>query len=292
MRVARVSAQAKVNLWLRVGPRDPTGYHEIHTLFHRIDLADDVTVRVGGSVRAIDVAGPRVPATGLGAPERNLAYRAAVAYAEQAGWVRGFAIELTKHIPVGGGLGGGSADAGAVLRALDALAPTPIGESRRLAIAATLGADVAFLASDAVAAVGTGRGERLEAMDPLPSRDVVIVVPGFSIATADAYQWLDASRTSAPRLESPALPRVDWNAVGRASHNDFEPVVEARHDELTRIRERLRDAGARIARLAGSGSSVFAVFDGGAPPALRPGVNGAVIATRSSSRVVPVVVAE
>src|SRR6185503_11221787 len=113
MRIARVQAQAKVNLFLRVGPprRDAGGYHDIATLFQRIDLADDLIVRAGGSSRSIDCAGPQLPPEGLGDPQKNLAFRAAEAYAEHVGRPRGFSIELTKRIPVGGGLGGGSADA-------------------------------------------------------------------------------------------------------------------------------------------------------------------------------------
>src|SRR5688572_7964745 len=113
MRVARVQAQAKVNLVLRVGARSLDGYHDIATVFQRIDLADEIVVRLGGVSRSIDCTGPQFPSVGLGPPESNLAFRAALAYAERATWIRGFAIEVTKNIPVGGGLGGGSADAGA-----------------------------------------------------------------------------------------------------------------------------------------------------------------------------------
>ena len=293
MRVARVAAQAKVNLWLRVGPRDDTtGYHALDTLFHRIDLADDVTVRVGGSVRALDVAGPRLPASGLGPAEDNLAYRAAVAYAERAPWLHGFAIELTKRIPVGGGLGGGSADAGAVLRALDALAPKPLGDAALGQIGATLGADVAFLAGQSAAAVGSGRGERLRALDALPVRELLIAVPAFSVATADAYRWLDEARGSDVRLSAVSIGTLDWDLVVQASRNDFEDAVEARHPELRLLRDRLRACGARLSRLAGSGSSVFAVFDAPPPTASELAVDAAILATRSSARVVPVQVAE
>jgi 4-diphosphocytidyl-2-C-methyl-D-erythritol kinase len=299
MRAARVAAQAKVNLWLRVGPRDDaTGYHEIDTLFHRIDLADDITIRVGGSVRALDVAGPRVPpgSGGLGPAERNLAYRAALAYAERAPWLHGFAIELTKNIPVGGGLGGGSADAGAVLRALDALAPKPLGDAVLANIGVSLGADVPFLTGSAVAAVGSGRGERLRAVDALPQKEMIVVVPGVAIATADAYRWLDESRSPAPGggggFEPTALSRFDWDSIARVSRNDFEDVADARHPELRHIRNRLRATGSRVARLAGSGSSVFGVFDGSLPPASDLGVEGAIVVTRSSAHVVQVKVAE
>jgi 4-diphosphocytidyl-2-C-methyl-D-erythritol kinase len=125
-RVARVAAQAKVNLRLRILAREASGYHQIETLFLRLALADDVVVRATSGARSLDAAGS-VDARQLGPVERNLAWRAASAYSEVTGWPAGFAIELTKHIPVGGGLGGGSANAGAVLRALDARAPTPIG---------------------------------------------------------------------------------------------------------------------------------------------------------------------
>src|SRR5438874_6520783 len=193
MRVARVSAQAKINLLLRVGARDRTGYHAISTWFLRLDLADGITVRVGGNIRGIEVAGPLLPSGGLGPAEKNLAYRAAVAYAERSGWPRGFSIEVTKNIPVGGGLGGGSADAGAVLRALDALAAEPLGHQGLAELAASLGSDVPFLTSEFIAAFGTGRGEKLQPIDPLPAREVLLVMPGFSVSTADAYRWLDES---------------------------------------------------------------------------------------------------
>jgi 4-diphosphocytidyl-2-C-methyl-D-erythritol kinase len=156
MRAARVAAQAKINLWLHVGPLDATGYHAVVTLFQRIDLADDVVVRTGSPGRNIDVSGPALPSDGLGDAERNLAFRAAALFADTVGWPSGYSIELTKNIPVGGGLGGGSADAGAVLRALNALSPRPISASRLGELARQLGADVPFLASDLVTAAGSG----------------------------------------------------------------------------------------------------------------------------------------
>lgn len=291
MRVARVLAQAKLNLWLSVGPRDASGYHEIATLFHRIDLADEVTVRVGGSVRAIDVSGPRVPPGGLGSPQKNLAYRAAAAYAEQASWLRGFALELTKHIPTGAGLGGGSADAGAVLRALDELAPEPLGVEALLRIAATLGADVPFLTSDSVAAVGTRRGELLRPVTALESRPVLVIVPDFAIATADAYAWLDEWRSDGAKPPvSP--PGVDWPMLAKHSRNDFEPAIDNRFPDLRAFRETLVAAGASVARLAGSGSSVFGIFDDEPSADAVAAIPAETIATRSSTRVVQVEVAE
>lgn len=296
-RAARVQAQAKVNLYLHVGERDATGYHPLETLFHRLDLADDVVIRTGGGERALTCLGPRMPRDGIGPVEKNLAYRAAVAYADETGWPDGFAIELTKHIPVGGGLGGGSSDAGAVLRALDVLNDRPIGEGALTELGASLGADVAFLASERVASFGFGRGDRLGPAQPLqpalPSRDVVIVIPTFSIATADAYRWLDEAQRPVRQIAAAALsvPQWSWDRAEALLHdttNDFEPVVEARHPELRMYRERLTQAGAQLARLAGSGSSVFGIFAGPAPRALDLGDDASIVLTRTSSRVVQV----
>ena len=113
---ARVAAQAKVNLLLRVLAREQSGYHSIETVFLRIGLTDDVVVRADDDVhgRSIDCAGEAMPESGLGAPDENLAYRAAIAYASATGWPAGFAIEIVKRIPVGAGLGGGVV-AGSVL---------------------------------------------------------------------------------------------------------------------------------------------------------------------------------
>ncbi len=296
MPAARVAAQAKLNLWLKVGARDESGYHEIGTIFHRIDLVDDLVVRATGASRTLDVRGPAVPPGGLGPTEKNLAWRAAAAYAERTGWPRGFAIELTKNIPVGGGLGGGSADAGAVLRALNALANRPLHEAALRAVAEQIGADVPFLASEHTAAVAGGRGEQLMPFAPLPVRPVLLIVPNFAIGTADAYRWLDEARadegprTLTDHVSLQMLTR--WDLMAQFSENEFEPVVERRHPEIRRYRERLESAGARIARMSGSGSTVFGVFEG--PPPVREGftTEASVVRTATSSRVVQVEVQE
>lgn len=297
MRTARVGAQAKVNLTLVVGPKDDTGYHRIFTLFQRLELADQVVVRVDVPGRSLDCAGPRLPAGGLGPVERNLAYRAAQAYAARAGWPSGFAIELTKHIPAGGGLGGGSADAGAVLRALDALAPSPMGPDALADLAFALGADVPFLTSTLALAGATGRGEQLYPEDPLPVRAVALVMPQFAVNTAEAYRWIDDARSSREAdagawAEEDEMDADSWDSIVHGSTNSFEPVVERRHPELAEYRRRLGAAGALLARLSGSGSTVFGLFAGAAPDATALGVDVPVIRSATSERVVQVEVLE
>src|SRR5690348_15314264 len=256
---ARVVAHAKLNLLLHVLDRRSDGYHDIATWLVRLALGDDVVVRVRPSGRGVECRGADV-----GPPERNLALRAAEAYVEAARWPAGFAIEIEKRIPVGGGLGGGSADAGAVLRALNALNPRPLPPDELLAIAGTLGADVPFLTSEAPLALAWGRGDRMLALPALPIRDVALVLPPHPVNTAEAYGWLAASRatlTGQPHRAAlhPLAAVTTWEGVARLSSNDFEPVVFEHRRELARVYERLAAVeGVAVARMSGSGSTLFA----------------------------------
>jgi len=253
----RVAAQAKINLRLKILAREEGGYHSIETIFARIDLADDVLVRVGGSGRSIDCKGADV-----GPAEKNLAFRAAMAYAETTGWPEAFSIEITKKIPIGGGLGGGSSDAGAVLRALDAMSPLRHGP-RLVALAAELGADVAFLTLDCPLALAWSRGERLMPLPTLPMRHVVIVTPDHGIATAEAYQWVAESRMgfSPTAFIIDAAAPCEWPRMASIATNDFDAVVFNRFPELRKAAASMRQNGAIICMLAGSGSSVIGIFE-------------------------------
>jgi 4-diphosphocytidyl-2-C-methyl-D-erythritol kinase len=191
----------------------------------------------------------------------NLAYRAACLYSDVTGWPKHFAIELTKRIPIGAGLGGGSADAGAVLRVLDALAPVPLG--RRLPeLAPALGADVAFMTIDSPMALAWGRGERLFPLPMLASRPVVLMTPPFGVSTRDAYAWLERDRGGAIMRTSVLLPTdLDtWEGIEAVAVNDFEAVVTPRHPEISAMITALREAKASPAMMSGSGSTVFGVF--------------------------------
>jgi 4-diphosphocytidyl-2-C-methyl-D-erythritol kinase len=257
-RAVEVAAQAKINLRLRILAREASGYHQIETLFHRIALADVVRVRRTSGERSLDITGD-VDMAALGPTERNLAWRAAEAYFGDSGLSGGFAIELEKRIPVGGGLGGGSADAGAVLRALDALSEHPIGEARLIQLAAALGSDVPFLASEHACALAWGRGEQMLALSPPSRREVRLLLPSFAVSTADAYGWFasdrerGAQRAGAHVLHPPQLER--WDSLTHIAINDFEPVVAARHPEIARIlAEQRADPSVELAMLSGCAS--------------------------------------
>lgn len=294
---ARTVAQAKVNLALRVLAREATGYHQLETVFCRLELGDDVVVRTAVRGRSIDCRGDAIPAGGLGAPERNLAWRAAEAYAWATGWPNDFAIEIEKRIPVGGGLGGGSADAGAVLRCLNALAPSPLSTDGLIALGTPLGADVPFLATDATLALAWGRGERLLTLPALPPRDVVLVTFPFGVATPEAYGWLDADApVEAPAAAVRSLDAVQsWEGIRRIAHNDFEAVVAPRFTAIGAVLDELRaraaesgDASA-FALLAGSGATVF-LISSATPSTIafaHEGTSG-IVRTKTATRVVAV----
>lgn len=284
----RVTAQAKVNLLLRVLARDLSGYHQLETVFLRLDLGDVVTVRTGGRARSIDCDESALPVKGLlGPPDQNLGYRAAEAYREVAGWPSGWAIEILKKIPVGGGLGGGSADAGAVLRTLNELAPKPLSSEQLARIAFSLGSDVPFLTLTSPMAVGWGRGERLHPLPGLPVREIALAVVPFGVPTRDAYAWLAASRSGDLPIEStiPGDLLSTWERVAKIACNDFEPVVVREHPIIGSVVKSLRGQSP-LAMLCGSGSTVFAVFEEKRPLKLESGVS--VLWTRSADSVVAV----
>ncbi len=271
MTTARVLAQAKVNLALRVLAREQSGFHQIETLFQRLALGDIVTVRAAAA-RSLDVRfADSARAADLGPVENNLAWRAAEAYAAVAGSPSGFDIEIEKFIPVGGGLGGGSADAAAVLRALDALAHRPLGHAALVDIAARLGADVAFLTSPSELALGWGRGERMLDLPPLPPAPVLLVVPTFGVNTAQAYGALAEHRAASPAGAVAAWrsPRAlgSWSAVAADAVNDFESVIFEWHPQLATVRAQLAALPRTVlALMSGSGSTLFAVQDAASVP--------------------------
>ena len=247
-------APAKINLWLRVFQVDSTGYHPLDTLFCAIDLSDRIEIGRGHGIE-LDVTGADV-----GPNENNLAYRAAFEYHHALGIEPNVRIKLHKVIPSGAGLGGGSSDAATVLRALQETHDQRLPEPDLLALAARIGSDVPFFLCGSHLAYATGRGGLLTALPALPARHVVVVMPAFSITTRDAYGWLDAHGTAEAAGASRAHPE-SWNDVERAAVNDFEPVLFQRFPQLAALRNALKDSGAAIAMVSGSGSALFGIFE-------------------------------
>jgi 4-diphosphocytidyl-2-C-methyl-D-erythritol kinase len=291
-RAARTLAQAKVNLALRVLGPESDGFHAIETVFLRLELGDDVELRITNGKRSLKCFEMRDwPA------EANLGYRAAILYAEETGWPKGFEIEIVKNIPIGGGLGGGSADAAGVLRILNGLAPNPISEEALMNLAGALGSDVPFLTSDYAMAMAWGRGDRLLRLDPLPRKDVQLFFPPYGIDTGEAYALLDESRGDTP-TRTPELTTemfADWESAAKNSVNDFEPVIRPRWPEIDALLTRGAQFGL-FYRMSGSGSTVFKVTGvttrpieskASLPPMVVPAGTRSII-TRTSTSVVPI----
>ncbi|HEY0153689.1 MAG TPA: 4-(cytidine 5'-diphospho)-2-C-methyl-D-erythritol kinase, partial [Longimicrobium sp.] len=255
-----IEAPAKVNLRLAILAREASGFHSLESLFCAISLADLLTVRRADPGVALAVEGT----VETGPPERNLAVRAAHRFYEELGELPAVAIRLVKRIPAAAGLGGGSSDAAATLRALNALHDEPFDRAALLRMAIELGSDVPFFVCGSPLALGWGRGERLLALPPLPERPVLMAHPGVAMRTPEAFAAIAERRGATPPPRAFALDAAelgDWGAVERLAMNDFGEVVAERIPVLRDALAAMRDAGARIALLAGSGGSVFGVFD-------------------------------
>jgi 4-diphosphocytidyl-2-C-methyl-D-erythritol kinase len=259
-----VRAPAKINLTLRVGPRQPDGYHDVETILQAIALTDALTVTAAQGPFTLEVNAPGVPAD-----RTNLVWRAAEHLWQDAGRrgePRDARVVLEKRVPAQAGLGGGSADAAAALVGLNRVwgLRRPVADLARLA--ASLGADVPFLFTGG-AALGTGRGDRLHPLTDLRPFDVVLLVPRVGVATSDAYRWLDEDRAGHDSDRSSGTTRaaadavaVGWPAGPLVLSNDLEASVVARTPIVGEALAACRKAGALGVSMTGSGSAVFGLF--------------------------------
>jgi 4-diphosphocytidyl-2-C-methyl-D-erythritol kinase len=258
---AAAAAPAKINLRLQVLAREDSGYHQIETLFCALELADEISLDTREPGLHLEVHG-----ADLGDVRGNLVYRAASTWFAATGLEPAARIRLTKRVPHGAGLGGGSSDAATTLTLLDQIHGDRLGTANLLRIAATIGADVPFFVARDPLALAWGRGERLLALPPLPVRAVLLAVPDQAMPTALAYAEL-ARRRGHQGGVAPVPARVlaasfaDWQCVARAARNDFEAVLFDRIPDLAMARRMLDDAGAEPALLSGSGSSIFGIFE-------------------------------
>lgn len=254
-------AHAKLNLCLEVLRRRDDGYHDLATVFQAIDLYDALTVTVAPG------HGIGVHSEGWPVPEGrdNLCWLAAEVFCEAVPDLEGhISIEVHKILPPGGGLGGGSSDAAAVLLGLNHLTGEPLTEEGLIVEAARLGSDVAFFASGAGAALATGRGEVLTPLPCAACLPAVVTFPGEPVGTAWAYGLLSEAdftdghraRWLAARLaaDEPAL------ADAALGYNAFVAPVTAARPDLREALDELRDLGASTVSLAGSGACVWGVF--------------------------------
>ncbi len=266
-----VLAPAKLNLHLAVLGLRPDGFHGIESVFQAISMSDRIEFELSNG-DGIDIQGDfDCP------PGRNTMHAAASLFFQAAGLKAALRLSVDKRIPAGAGMGGGSSDAGAVLRALDLAYGHPLPPAELAAIGAKVGSDVPFFLGSAAAYVG-GRGELIE---PLPARDdfsLVVVAPDFPIATKDAYARVDASRADAAREASARAAAAFAAPVTRGFdrlaetyrhppetwdfRNDFFDALLPAYPRLGDALDAIKATGALFAGLTGSGSALFGVYNG------------------------------
>lgn len=251
-------APAKINLGLHVLRQRRDGYHDVETVLHRIDWADTVTAAPADTL-SMTCSDPALPTD-----TNNLCLQAAHRLAEAVDVTAGAALHLEKRVPYGAGLGGGSSDAAATLRALVRLWDVDASPQQLHQVASHIGADVPFFLQNAPAAYATGRGDNVTPLHnggtpyrvPFP---IVVVVPPLQIATPEAY-----ARVTPDAHDRPSLPDLletnDLDYWREALVNDFEPSTLNRHPPVQAARDWLVDHGASYVSLSGSGGAVYGVF--------------------------------
>ncbi len=252
-------AFAKLNLTLDVLGKREDGYHDLKSVMQAISIRDDVEIDVGtGKPWSLECSMEGIPTD-----RSNLAWKAAEVYCDAMKKnPDGLAIRITKRIPSGAGLGGGSADAAAVLRALNRHYGNPLSILALAELGAQVGSDVPFCVLCGTAMV-EGRGERLRKLPDMPECVFVVCKPEFSISTAELYQKLDsvaiARRPDQQAMET-ALLAGDLTRVADLLCNVFDPVVTAEHLELNYIKSICNSYGALGMQMTGSGSAIYAIM--------------------------------
>ncbi|WP_026843217.1 4-(cytidine 5'-diphospho)-2-C-methyl-D-erythritol kinase [Citrifermentans bremense] len=254
MKKLQLLAPAKVNYRLDVLGKRPDGYHELRMIMQRVDLCDEIEIALA------DSPGIRVTCGRKGVPDGpgNIAWRAADALLKLSGKEVGIEITIAKKIPVGAGLGGGSSDAATVLMGVNELLELGLTDERLMEIGVKLGADVPFFIFKKPA-LAEGIGDRLTALEEVPSLWVVLVNPGIHVSTAWVYQNLRLTTPDPATIIPRSYSSLD--EVCELLSNDLEPVTCGRFPLVSELKEVLLAAGARGSLMSGSGSTVFGLFD-------------------------------
>lgn len=264
MRTIKIKAPAKVNTLLRVIGRRGDGYHDLQMVMVPLSLADDIELEATDAGIEFVSEGETDPGMAGG---KNLVWRAAALLLHEFGVKAGVRIALKKRIPVAAGLGGGSSDAAAVLKGLNSLWNLNWPVERLACLGASLGADVPFFCYERPAFV-EGVGNRVSPCDSFPRLNLLLVNPGFAVATPWVYKQWDnlVAHSSIEELtpnRSNARVRPLFGSqkdVVLSLHNDLEAVTIPAYPEIARIKGTLMELGAAGALMSGSGPTVFGVF--------------------------------
>jgi len=256
-RALRVRCPAKINLGLWILGRRPDGYHEIDTILQCVALEDELVLEARPPGFSLETRGIPIPG-----PGPNLIERAWSLIRERAGPnAPGIHVRLTKRIPVGGGLGGGSSDAAGLLAGVDRLFDLGLSEEDLGNLAVRIGADVRFFLRGGTAR-GTGRGDQVRHLCPAPTAWVVLATPPIAVSTTWAYGRVRISLTPPGRggtILTAALERGNWDVIAPLLHNDFEDVVLPEVPIVADLKRAFDQSGALRSLLSGSGSTIFGI---------------------------------
>ncbi len=253
-------AFAKLNLTLDVLGKRDDGYHDLRSVMQTVSIRDDVEIDIGtGKPWALQCTMEGIPTD-----ERNLAWKAAKVFFERIGKdPDGLEIRITKRIPTQAGMGGGSADAAAVLRALNRHYGNPMSIAALAELGSLVGSDVPFCTLCGTAMV-EGRGERIRKLPDMPECFIVVCKPEFSSPTPELYRKLDEKqipkRPNNQAMEA-ALLAGDLGKICENIYNVFDPLVTEEHLEVNYIKSIFNSYGAAAYQLTGTGSAVFAIVD-------------------------------
>jgi 4-diphosphocytidyl-2-C-methyl-D-erythritol kinase len=254
----------KVNLLLNILGRRADGFHELETVMQPVNLCDELAFERAGSGLQLSCSNPDLPVDA-----RNLVHRAATSFLSAAGIADGVRIQLQKHLPLAGGIGGGSANAAVTLTALNELFGSPLPPERLHGLAAALGSDVPFFLYDRPA-LATGRGEKIQLLEPFPAlrgKAFFLAHPGFGISTPWAYQNLARFSTALNGAKGRAAELVtklqtnDLPGAAAGFYNSLEAPAFEKFPVLSLYQQLLRENGAEVSLMSGSGSTTFAIAE-------------------------------
>lgn len=262
----QLKAWAKINIGLKILNKRNDGFHDLETTLATINLSDFLTLEENASGTIVEAANLKIDQTD------NLCYRAAELFRRRYGIARGVKIHLTKNIPVGAGLGGGSADAAAVLKGLGKLFDMFIKDEELMELAQEIGSDVPFFIRGG-AAYARGKGDELSFFK-LPRMELALYYPGYSISTKWAYEQYDKMLlTHEPDVDNIIPDKRKPAKKGFQLENSFERVIFQHHPDLLDVKTKLMGTGAFFVSLSGSGSCIFAVIDDSTLPGVRKYLN-------------------
>ncbi len=252
----KIKIPAKINMWLQVVRKRQDGYHDLWSLMVPVSVLDEMEVKLLPSTDGI-----KIECNNSEVPDgkSNIIWQAIKAYEDKTGkTLPGIYINLKKNIPIGAGLGGGSANAGAILKGLNQCFNNPLSSKALNLVAKSVGADVPFFL-DPQPSIAEGIGDVLTPVKGLPEYSLVLVKPPFSVSTKDVYKSLELTKKT-QFISINALLQAPWN-LKNVLVNDLERVVLKMHPVIEELKEWLEDHGAKGVLTTGSGPTVFGVFN-------------------------------